>query len=136
MPSEILPCACISDSVLSALNGSWLSYLHIKFGQAGIKHARVDIYYRRGENVARDGEGWQDKFLNFLHFKDFIYLFMRPRERSRDIGRGRNRLPAGNLMQDSIPGPWDHALGQRQMLRCPTIFFKIYIFKGCPQKMF
>ena len=33
------------------------------------------------------------------------------RDRSRDIGRERSRLHAGSLMQDSIPGPWDHALG-------------------------
>ena len=56
---------------------------------------------------------WRDFF-----FKDFIYLFMRDTERTRDIGRGRSRLPAGtgNLMQDLIPGPWDHDLSQRQTL--------------------
>ena len=36
----------------------------------------------------------------------------------RVIGRGRSRLPAGNPMQYSIPGPWDHGLSQRQMLNC------------------
>ena len=40
----------------------------------------------------------------------------RERERGRDIGRGRTRLPIGSLMWDSISGPWDHALSQRQML--------------------
>ena len=40
---------------------------------------------------------------------------MRDTERSRDIGRGRSRLPAGSLMRDSIPGPRDHNLSQRQM---------------------
>ena len=35
---------------------------------------------------------------------------------SRDIGRGRSRLPVGSLMQDLIPGPWDHDLSQRQTL--------------------
>ena len=51
-------------------------------------------------------------------FYDFIYLFMRDteRKRGRDIGRGRSRLPTGTLMQDSIPGSWDHDLSQRQML--------------------
>ena len=29
-------------------------------------------------------------------------------ERSRDIGRGRRKLPVGSPMQDSIPGPQDH----------------------------
>ena len=44
----------------------------------------------------------------YLFLKNF-YLFMivteRERERGRDIGRGRSRLPAGSLMWDSIPGP-------------------------------
>ena len=47
----------------------------------------------------------------FFFFKDFIYLFMRDTERGRDTGRGRNWLPAGSLMQDSIPGPQDDTLG-------------------------
>ena len=29
------------------------------------------------------------------------------RDRSRDIGRGRSRLPLGSLIRDSIPGPRD-----------------------------
>ena len=33
---------------------------------------------------------------------------------SRDIGRGRSRLPVGNPMQDSIQRPWDYNLSQRQ----------------------
>ena len=41
---------------------------------------------------------------------------MRDTERGRDVGRGRSRLPAGSLMWDSIPGPWDYAQSQRQML--------------------
>ena len=57
-----------------------------------------------------------EKWYIFLFKKkerDFIYLFTRPRERGRDIGR-RSRLPAGSLMPDSILGPQDHALSQRQ----------------------
>ena len=47
----------------------------------------------------------------YLFFKkDFIYLFMRDTERGRDTGRGRNRLLAGTLLWNSIPGAWDHAL--------------------------
>ena len=38
------------------------------------------------------------------------------RERGRDIDRGRNRLHAGSLMWDLIPGLQDHTLGQRQVL--------------------
>ena len=41
---------------------------------------------------------------------------MRDTERGRDTGRGRSRLPAGELMWDSIPGPQGHTLSRRQML--------------------
>ena len=52
---------------------------------------------------------------------------MREREAGRDTGRGRTRLHAGSLMQDSIPGLQDHALGQRQAPnRCAT--------QGSPKK--
>ena len=47
-------------------------------------------------------------------FKYFTYLFMRDRERGRDMGRRRSRLHAGSLIWDSIPGLQDHALGRRQ----------------------
>ena len=33
-----------------------------------------------------------------------------------DAGRGRSRLPAGSRIWDSIPGPQDHYLSQRQTL--------------------
>ena len=36
-------------------------------------------------------------------FKDFIYLFMRQREKGRDIDRGRRRLPTGSPMWDPDP---------------------------------
>ena len=41
---------------------------------------------------------------------------MRDRERGRDIGRGRSRLPTAPPMWDSIPGPWGPALSRREML--------------------
>ena len=45
----------------------------------------------------------------------------RERERGRDTGRGRSRLPAGSPTWDSIPGLQDHTLGQRQAPnRCAT----------------
>ena len=58
-----------------------------------------------------------------IFFKKRFYLFIceRHRERSRDIGRGRSRLPVGSLMQDSIPGPLDHYLSQRQILYLPHL---------------
>ena len=46
----------------------------------------------------------------FFFPNDFIYLFMRDTERGRDIDGGRSRLLEGSPMQDSILGPWDHAL--------------------------
>ena len=51
-------------------------------------------------------------------FKNIFYLLIheRHREKGRDIGRGKSRFPMGSLMQDSIPGPQDHDLSQRQML--------------------
>ena len=41
---------------------------------------------------------------------------MRDTERGRDTGRGRSRISAGSLTWDSISGPQDHTLSQRQML--------------------
>ena len=58
----------------------------------------------------------------------FVYLFIRfnlfmrhththtHTHRGRDTGRGRSRLHTGSPMRDSIPGPQDHALDQRQVL--------------------
>ena len=53
-------------------------------------------------------------YLIFLRF--YLFIHERHRESGRDIGRGRSRLPAGNLMWDSIPGPPDYDLSRRQML--------------------
>ena len=50
----------------------------------------------------------------FLFFLNLIYLFMRDRERGRDISRGKSRLPMGSWMRDSIPRPQDHDPSQRQ----------------------
>ena len=54
---------------------------------------------------------------------------MKDRERSRDIGRGRSKLPARSLMQDSMPGPWDHdnqPLSQNASL-CLLKFYEIQL---------
>ena len=58
-----------------------------------------------------------------FHFEDFvnlrlafniiyIYIFFlilfideRPRERGRDLGRGRSKILRGSLIRESIPGP-------------------------------
>ena len=64
-------------------------------------------------------EGPKKRLSNSKFFKRF-YLFMSDREREtergRDTGRRRSRLPAGNPMWDSIPGPRDYDLSQRQTL--------------------
>ena len=55
----------------------------------------------------------------FLFFKDFIYLFIRDTQREAETqaeGEGRSRPHAGSPMWDSIPGPQDHDLSQKQML--------------------
>ena len=55
------------------------------------------------------------QFLVFFFFFKIIYLFVRDnRERGRDTGRRRSRLPVGSQIWDSIPGPWDHNPSQRQ----------------------
>ena len=46
-----------------------------------------------------------------------FYLLIHEKHRKRQRhSRGRSRLPERSLMRDSIPGPWYHALSQRQML--------------------
>ena len=76
-----------------------------------------------------------------MYFKYFIYLFMRDTERGRDTGRGRrSRRPAGSLMQDSIPGPWDHALtkGGRSTTeppRCPNFSFFLKRENSDPERL-
>ena len=66
---------------------------------------------------------WQELMLLFIFVKDFIYLFIRDRERGRDTGRGRSRLPAGSPMPDSIPGLQGQALGAKPLshLGCPIL---------------
>ena len=54
--------------------------------------------------------GWGKGF--FLRL--YLFIHKRHRERGRDIGRKRSRLPAGSSMWDSIPGPQDHTPGFRQ----------------------
>ena len=78
-------------------------------------------------------------FLRFylLKKKDLMYSFMRDRERGRDTGRGRSRLPVGSPMQDLVPELWDQALSQRQTLnpaeppRCPYTYVSIKWRKIC-----
>ena len=55
---------------------------------------------------------------------------MRNKERGRDLGRGRSRLPEGNLMWNSIPELQDHDLSQRQTFKhqATQASFKIEAF--------
>ena len=55
-------------------------------------------------------------FLSFFSFSKILLIHERHKERCRERHRGRSRLPQGSLMQDSIPGPWNHDLSPRQML--------------------
>lgn len=48
--------------------------------------------------------------------RSHLFIHERHTERGRDTGRRRSRLHVRILMQDSIPGPRDHALSQRQKL--------------------
>ena len=62
---------------------------------------------------------------------------MRDTQREADTGRGRSILPAGGPMHDSIPGPRDHNLSQRQMLnhsvtQAPPKPIFIFYFLTCP----
>ena len=58
-----------------------------------------------------------------------MYLFMRDRERDRDIGRGRSRLPAGNHvgLHPGTPGSHPEPKADTQPLSHPGIP-KIYTF--------
>ena len=61
---------------------------------------------------------FEKHYLNHLDFclRFYLFIYERHTEKDRDISRGRSRLPEGSLMQDSIPGPRDHDLSQRQTL--------------------
>ena len=66
----------------------------------------------------------------FFFFK-ILLIHERHKERRRDKGRGRSRLPAGSPMWNLIPGPQDHDLSWRQLLNhwatqapCPRVNIK------------
>ena len=52
----------------------------------------------------------------FFFQRFYLFIHKRHRERCRETGRGGSRLPAGWLMQDLIPPPWDLDLSQRERL--------------------
>ena len=69
----------------------------------------------------------------FFFLRFYLFIHERHRNRGRDIRRGRSRLPAGNLMWDSIPGPQDHTQAEG---RCSAtepltsaLFYFFLIFK-------
>ena len=73
----------------------------------------VFFFWRQGSLQTFDPCGI---FIFIYFFKKILFTHKRHRKRGRDIGRGRSRLPVGSLMQDSIPGPQDHDLSQKQTL--------------------
>ena len=64
-----------------------------------------------GSSVNCSSENTEGQHCRFTHEYFFLKIFIH--ERHRDIGRVRNRLPAGSPKQDLIPGSQDHALSQR-----------------------
>ena len=56
--------------------------------------------------------------LNRLPSSFYLFTHERHTKRGRDTGRGRSRLHARSPTWDSILGPLDHALSQRQALNC------------------
>ena len=63
-------------------------------------------------------ESSQDSVLFKKFFKNILFICLKKkRERGRDVGRERSRLPTGSPTRDWIPGPQDYILGQRQMLQ-------------------
>ena len=62
--------------------------------------------------------------LFFLKKRFYLFIHERHKDRGRDIGRVRSKLPCGDaclLMWDFIPGPRDHDLSQSQTLNhCAT----------------
>ena len=78
--------------------------------------------------------------------KDFIYLFERDSEREYERGEGQREKQTpyrvGSLMQDSIPGLWDHDLSWSQLLNqmshpgTPTGTLNSLLISGIlPEKM-
>ena len=71
-------------------------------------------------------------------FKRFFYSWETQKERGRDIGRGRNRIHAGNPMWDLIPVLQDHTLSWRQTCltpespRCPMVFLIAKVIHPLP----
>ena len=56
------------------------------------------------------------QFEAFIFFKDFLYLFMRHRERSRNIGTEREAGSSQGAQRGTRSLDWNHALNQRQTL--------------------
>ena len=69
-------------------------------------------------------------FFSFSVFFKILSIYSRQSQRYRE--RGRSRLPAGTMMGDWIPGPWDHDLSSpTKAPRCPNPF-RLLIFMSVP----
>ena len=53
-------------------------------------------------------------FLHFIIFKNILFIYEREITGKGEADSPLSREP--NELQDSIPGPWDQDLSQRQML--------------------
>ena len=71
------------------------------------KHREKSSLLEETKNTFWNKIQHKQKLLLKIFIHSFIHSFIheRHRERGRDISRGRSRLPMGNLVWGSIPGP-------------------------------
>ena len=90
-------------------------------GCGAVEAALLHFHQKDGPEAAQATQracSWEVAF--FFSLRCYLFIHERHRERSRDPGRGRSRLPAGSPMWDSILGPRGHTLGRRRTLHCES----------------
>ena len=125
----LVKCHCVTNSpTLSSLSflGQELEYAFsqvlcfkvshriYKRGPLSCCHPRFQV----GKNQLLGSLNWLSAELLLLGclFCFVLFIHERHRERGRDTGSRRSRLPTGTPKQDLSPGPRDHDVSQRQML--------------------
>ena len=56
------------------------------------------------------------KTIGFIFLKDYLFIYSRDTQREAETSAEGEADSGRSLMQDSIPGPWDQDLSQRQAL--------------------